>query len=415
MPKRKRDDSQKTGGKLEEQLEEWEQELKRSLKQAKGFERQRLSKRIKDSPPDKVERLEREVVVLKSLDLGSVARAHLSSSLLKIKGVAESPKLPPTIRPVTKPNISPDEHTALHNVTSALCNRKQVKDVVEKAVMGVCMALRVPMPDKRKKLKIAREEQEDQPDDIHKKTGNGASPEDSSSHNVTPGIKDESDDKSWGGFSDNEQAKDHSRNAHSRAEDWSGPSEEEDSGEEDSDSDSDSDDEETYAQQPPKSKARKTGPANAANSMFLPSLMGGYIENSDSDASDIEDAPRKNRRGQRARQAIWEKKFGNKAKHKVKQSRDEGWDLQRGAVGSDDGRHPWKRGIKSPFERRQQQQRADEPEPKRQQREVQIGSKPPPRPINDGPLHPSWAAAQKKKAAEKQAAAAFQGKKIVFT
>jgi hypothetical protein len=59
MPKRKREPS------LEERLAQWEKELVRGLKTAKGFERQRLSKRIREGPPEKVVRLEKEVLVLK--------------------------------------------------------------------------------------------------------------------------------------------------------------------------------------------------------------------------------------------------------------------------------------------------------------------------------------------------------------
>ena len=70
---------------------------------------------------------------------------------------------------------------------------------------------------------------------------------------------------------------------------------------------------------------------------FVPTLQVGYISGSESSATDVDAdmAPRKNRRGQRARQAIWEKKYGAGAKH-LKQpnkgTRDSGWDLKRGAM-----------------------------------------------------------------------------------
>ncbi|KZT12043.1 Bud-site selection protein [Laetiporus sulphureus 93-53] len=64
-----------------------------------------------------------------------------------------------------------------------------------------------------------------------------------------------------------------------------------------------------------------------AQSTFLPSLSVGFIKG-DSDASDWSDAEasvaggvRKNRRGQRARRAIWEKKYGKNANH-VKKERE---------------------------------------------------------------------------------------------
>ena len=60
MVKRKRNEP-----KLATQLEDFEVKLFRALKTAKGFERQRLAKRVREAKPDKVERLEREVTVLK--------------------------------------------------------------------------------------------------------------------------------------------------------------------------------------------------------------------------------------------------------------------------------------------------------------------------------------------------------------
>jgi hypothetical protein len=60
MPKRKRGEAG-----LEEKLAKWKKELVRALKLAKGFERQRLSKRLRDADPGKKARLEREVLVLK--------------------------------------------------------------------------------------------------------------------------------------------------------------------------------------------------------------------------------------------------------------------------------------------------------------------------------------------------------------
>lgn len=60
MPKRKRGEAS-----LEENIAKWKKELVRGLKTAKGFERQRLSKRIREADPEKTARLEKEVLVLK--------------------------------------------------------------------------------------------------------------------------------------------------------------------------------------------------------------------------------------------------------------------------------------------------------------------------------------------------------------
>ncbi|KAI1504784.1 Bud-site selection protein [Biscogniauxia marginata] len=525
MPKRKRSEPN-----LEEKLAQWRKELFRGLKTAKGFERQRLSKRIREADAEKAARLEREVAVLKSLDLHQAANVHLCSSLLKIKGVAESPKLPADIKAVPKPTgLTEEEKSALHNVTSALCNRKQVKDIIEEVIMGTCIALRVPMPEKKGKGKgngksmdigkiedgdgednkdkakekrkksdtrSGRAEKEEQADDRDVDI-DGAREQDNEKkedseldesmllkrqlegdyNNIESAGKgsDASESAEFNGFSDSEAEE----RAFSQYDDFvagsSSSDEEEDSDDDDDDkgaSDSDdgfvdsrtksirrlapddisvspsedsdhsseeSEDSESAVSPPPKkAKSRATataGPVKVGSSAFLPTLMGGYISGSES-ASDVDVAPaRKNRRGQRARQAIWEKKYGDKAKHheKARNSRDYGWDLKRGAVGGgeDEGPGgPWKKGIRNPFEKQQhvhpqRQQRMQQaqireqhqhPHPQQEQRQVvQDRPKPkPPAPSRDdtGPLHPSWAAA--KKAKEEKQKVAFQGRKVTF-
>ncbi|KAI0966151.1 Bud-site selection protein [Xylaria arbuscula] len=507
MPKRKRE-----GPSLEENIEKWRKELARGMKTAKGFERQRLGKRLREADPEKATRLEREVLVLKSLDLQQAAHAHLCMSLLKIKGIAESPKLPENIKPVSKPELSEDEKTALHNVTSALCNRKQVKDVVEQAIMGTCMALRVPMPEKKSKGKgkekptaekpktlvaekknpvdeeedldsLADDESEDAEEPngdelflLKRKVDKVEDEEDLESHTSSDAS---GDDEAFEGFSDS----DAEEKMFSKYDDLVGgsSSDEDESDEEGDDDDAkgdrpdskarsfqkaslddislsseesddsdDSEDSEDETLAPPSKKVKAVKPVSfeTGNSTFLPSLMGGYISGSES-ASDVDVAPaaRKNRRGQKARQAIWEKKFGEKAKHlyKEKDARSSGWDMKRGAV--EDSSKPWKKGIANPFEQshvhpdrqkqlngeedrqakgrggsrdvkdsrppRYQQQRQEQQQDRSQSSQAeQPKPKLPPKRDDEGALHPSWAAA--KRAKEGVQKVEFKGKKVTF-
>lgn len=55
---------------LQELLNKHSDDISRALKAAKGFERQRLSKRVRENgiTPDKKERLDREITVLKVID-----------------------------------------------------------------------------------------------------------------------------------------------------------------------------------------------------------------------------------------------------------------------------------------------------------------------------------------------------------
>lgn len=150
-----------------------------------------------------------------------------------------------------------------------------------------------------------------------------------------------------------------------------------------------------------KSSKSKSSSAPIRSSTFLPSLMGGYISGSESDASSIDVAPAKKRLGQRQRQAIWEKKYGGSAKH-LHQPQKSAWDARRGAVDAND-RKPWKKGIANPFARRG---------------DAEDGfldaapSKKPAKRDDEGTLHASWEARKKAKEAEKTAT--FAGSKIVF-
>jgi hypothetical protein len=150
--------------------------------------------------------------------------------------------------------------------------------------------------------------------------------------------------------------------------------------------------------------ASKTPPTSTT---FLPSLMmGGYWSGSESEPEEVEEAPRrKNRMGQQARRALWEKKYGAGANHvkegkKKSNGRDSGWDPRKGATDGDSARRKFGTGSNTMAlgtDKRTGSQRGPA-----------AGKKP----QDDKPLHPSWEAARKAK--EQKTMAAFQGKKVVF-
>lgn len=179
-------------------------------------------------------------------------------------------------------------------------------------------------------------------------------------------------------------------------------------------------------EEPKKEKPSKTKPnsgTKATTSRFLPTLMAGYISDPDSEASDDAPKARKNRRGQRARQAIWEKKYGDKAKHKQKELRkgqlmdEKGRRItgdntqgQRGGKyqadgksnGYSHGRQPGPQkgfGRGGKFTNGQTKGGFEKPEKERKK-------------DDEGKLHPSWLAAKKKK--EEVQKVEFKGKKITF-
>ncbi|KAK6436484.1 hypothetical protein LTR95_007323 [Oleoguttula sp. CCFEE 5521] len=161
---------------------------------------------------------------------------------------------------------------------------------------------------------------------------------------------------------------------------------------------------------PEPQKAAKVTTKPKASS-FVPSLsLGGYISGSGSDPEsdvDVEPAP-KNRRGQRARQKIWEQKFGAGAKHVVKSQNDpnKGWDPKRGATDSARGRGNSRgRGRGGAVGGGRSFAQGRDP--------TRPAAPPKKHKDDDGPLHPSWQAAKLAKE-KKSAPVAFAGKKITF-
>ena len=177
---------------------------------------------------------------------------------------------------------------------------------------------------------------------------------------------------------------------------------------------------------PSLTKPVATSISRPSGTTFLPALLGGYYSGSSSHPSDDDtDAgvpplnTRKNRRGQQARRAIWEKKFGTKANHLKAGERDRDWDERRGAVGED-----WKSGRKSgrgEVNGRNAQRGNDTRHGIGRGRgsgakvtgansealKPKEGEK-----VVEGALHPSWEAARRRK--ETKVGAVFGGKKVVF-
>ena len=176
-----------------------------------------------------------------------------------------------------------------------------------------------------------------------------------------------------------------------------------------------------------KNKALEKPPSTSKATTFLPSLsMGGYWSGSEP-ASDnegsLDDRPRKNRRGQRERRLIAEKKFGQNAKHVKQQGRvqdrDRGWDGRKGAQSEETdqfGRMRRERGKD-----RSTRMRLKGPQSAKRVPVISSGANSDPvgprKPTikaksAERPLHPSWQAA--KKAKEQKQTATFQGKRMTF-
>lgn len=304
-----------------------------------------------------------DILRRQALDTTVAARHHLYKCLLKIKAVASSPRLEPEITKLAP--IQRDAATL--NILSRLSSSKPAKE-----------ALNTVMEEIQRAAGVTRKapKREDSPPAKSKKKE--TTPPVANPMEITDsedaGVEDSEGD--FEGFDDRLAESD---------------------GSEDEDMDMDD------RPAPPKPKA----------SSFIPSLSVGYVAGSDSEPeSDIEElAPaKKNRRGQRARQQIAEKKFGDKAKHLVngKNDRSAGWDAKRGATDGGRGKRGGKAGGNTHggygggnagYNRHAANEQPAPPKKKHND--------------DEGPLHPSWIAAKAAKE-KKNAPVAFTGKKISF-
>ncbi|TKA61283.1 hypothetical protein B0A55_11336 [Friedmanniomyces simplex] len=431
MPKRKREDDAhdtpepNNGAKAQRvrhKLQHGTVKLGHAFKVAKGFERQKLGRRRKNaiaqSNAADVQRIDAEAAAVKIL--------------MKIKAVAESSSLPAEVRKTV--TLSTD--TAVLNVHARLCNSNPVKEVLPDVLKDIQQALGVKvMKDAGANKKRLRAKDHDalaigdSKGAAHRtETGRGASNERS---------RDNDSEEDGGGVSNGEDASD---DGLERYKNRLASSDDEDDDDDDENLDVDAIERELeregVARKPSKAASQpeydhkadldisddgaesaspspepRKAPAPKKSS-FVPSLsMGGYISGSDSDIEDLNEAPRKNRRGQRARQQIWEKKYGAKAQHLQKQDRDKGWDPKRGATdgggerrGKDRVRPGNSGANQEPVGMRKEGVVARRPAA-----EVKLKHR-----DDEGSLHPSWAAAKLAKEKKEAAPVAFQGKKITF-
>ncbi|KAJ6508814.1 Bud-site selection protein [Mycena sanguinolenta] len=328
--KRKRPDSavedptNKLAGKLHHDLKE----VRKAAKKARTFETQRVVKKLKGlrkktpTATSEISVLEAELEELKTLDSDAIASTALRTRLLKDRHINESVpaqaaiarELPLSSAPTPIPNSK---------VYARLLSARALGAAVAQTVAAM-RAVLLPPPDA----------------DADAEAGAGAGADE---------VGDEDEDEEDAG----EEGEDDEEGADVDAAGWEsgsvdgGDSDEEQDGEEDDTDGWESGSVHSDAPPPPPKKTKaasvsasatkaqtKAAPANAkvasqgktttSASQFLPSLAVGYVRGG-SDDSDVEDADagggeRKNRRGQRARQAIWEKKYGRGANHKKKEA-----------------------------------------------------------------------------------------------
>ncbi|KAH7322098.1 Bud-site selection protein [Rhizoctonia solani] len=438
--KRKRDaepvDDEALQRKISGKLHHSFKEAAQAAKKAKAFEVQRTVKKLKDArqkAPDDAPGLEKKLEAAKALDHTALARISLSRKIQKIKTLAENPMVQAALAEVDIPSFESVTGEAKQAVLSSkilagevgrLCTA--LKELVEPPVA------KTPEPDNGSEAEEEEEKEwkgvlsdRDEGEDWDEAPDSAALesalsklgiPFDSVSHDLPP--ESDSDSETDSVVLDEDEDEEDVDDGAS----WESGSVDSEGNVRRAVSISSS-----GSSLPPKKQPKTT---NKTESRFLPSLATGFIRG-DSDGSDIEDADaapeRKNRRGQRARKAIWEKKYGKNANH-VKKAREEavvrgrgrgrgrgGFSAGtgRGGYSAADGRggaHGTSRGG-APAGRGGRFRPPPAPLPTTQDSGWQ--QRPPKKEKEDKPIHPSWIAKQKLKSKE-SIGAAPQGKKIVF-
>jgi hypothetical protein len=372
-----------------------------ALRAGAGLERQKHSRRKKTATSKKdtkgLARLEAEYAVLKSLNMEKVAEQHVRRTIAKVKSIKDHAAIPESAREIEKGSQDPATLNVLARLYKIPAVRKEVDatiDDLKAIVTGVANAAEKSEPKKaRVQDSDGDEDMDDDGDDdafsaFNARIAAPSSGEDDSEADISgderppsigssAGSHDPDDDLNFGSDDESDFAGFSSSSGKQRL---APPSDM-------SDSDSDSD---TIAIPRPKTKRKTLETKPTTSSAFIPALShAAYVSGSESEASDLdaEIAPRKNRRGQRARQKIAEAKFGAGAKHVQKAARDKGWDPKRGAIGDEGARRGGRGPVMSgenamPLGGRKKEKKKGERDDK-------------------GELHPSWQAAKAVKESKK--------------
>ena len=436
-----------------------QQALVAALRLGAGFERQKHSRRKKTAVQKRdtkaLSRLDEEYRVLKALNLDKVAEQQVRRTIAKVKSLKDHEALPESVKDIEKADPDAARLNVLARLYKVPAVKKEMDALIDdlKEIVGsgsgsgsgsgpgpaqneaAGKAQAVDKGDKKRKVIARAEAEAEEHDDldmdmldlsdedgvaarllnarIAAPSSGEESDGDLSDHERPPSIQDsdsdgdsDSDAASFSGFSNDLSSSD-------------GPIKRSIAPPSDSeDADSASSVSLTTSSKPKAS----SDIAKASTSTFLPGLSHATYFSGDESASDLDEKPRKNRRGQRARQKIAEAKFGAKAKHIEKNERKQGWDAKRGAVGSD--AKPGNRRDRRAAEKGMKTNGGRGPvisgenaAPLGKKRDDAYAKKPGPKKDDTGALHPSWAAAKAAKESKKlkiDLGGAKSAKKITF-
>ncbi|PIL22546.1 hypothetical protein GSI_15235 [Ganoderma sinense ZZ0214-1] len=452
-------------------------EVRKAAKKAETFELRKLVKRLKaarnnsaqgNAKGDDPAEMERQLEVLKHANHEQFGNTALRTKVLKDGMLSKNEDVKAAVEDKLPENSLVDSQepgSSAAKVHARLLSSKIMADAVHavvdtlKEVLNPALArVKVGNAEEESEEESEEEEVDEDEDDsptVHSRKGKNTKPV--HPNNDESGTEEaEVDDAGWeSGTVDGGEAGEGAGWESGSIDDGdhiavgNSPDESDEDSDDDSDEDSSSSaaDESGLDYGPPPKKAKSSAkPVADGVSTFLPSLSVGYTRG-DSDASDISDgegaaadAPRKNRRGQRARRAIWEKKYGRNANHvktqqqqnprqhqHQKPGRPHGARDERGGAGS--GKFPAStaRPGRATLTGLSGARPTREPLPKGAPGNWRPGVERDGRRSGGGyigsgtqgerekPLHPSWEAKKKLKEKQNPGIVAAQGKKITFS
>ncbi|KAG2071341.1 Bud-site selection protein [Suillus decipiens] len=403
--KRKRQpqtDETNIGTKLEKKLHHDAKEVRKAAKKAKTFEMQKVLKKMKDArhkgDDNAVKDIEAQYLALKQLDPGPIADSALSTKIKKDKLLSQDPNLQAAMSKSLSSILitSAVPGSALGVVQSRLLSSKVLAVDVSRIIEGLRRLLN---PVERTYAEIDQAEVSPPQKKKQKMQQNESLPK-------VPPVVTSSEDESRADLQDDGWESgtvsdgDHFIQGDSGVDE--GPDEEDDSI-----SDSDGCEDIPVPRERP-----SRGESKATQSTFLPSLSVGFIRgDSDTDFSDSEekaaDAAKKNRRGQRARRAIWEKKFGRHANHVMKQKASDPSGIAVAHKGQRQHRNDDRDSDGGPFSGGRRNAQIPDKNRSYASARHMLGNR-----KEEKPLHPSWEA---KKKQQNVAIVPAQGTRIVFT
>ncbi|KAJ7685653.1 BUD22-domain-containing protein [Mycena polygramma] len=402
-------------------------EVRKAAKKARTFETQRVVKKLKgvrkkDPAASEIAILEAELEELKTIDSDAIADTALRTRLLKDRHIADSvPARAAMARELPPPTTPPIPNTS--KVHTRLLSARALGAAVTQAVSGLRAVLLPPVAAGAVDVDVAMDAEEDGEEEEEEEDGNA-------------GEEEEGGDADAAGWESGS------------VDGGNDSGEDEDQDEDGWESGSVHSDAPPPAKKSATTKAAKATPAPAKTktkeaptsaSQFLPSLAVGFVRggSSDSDFNEDDDGveeegPKKNRRGQRARRAIWEKKYGRGANHKKKEAEAvakaraeqkalfEARQAKRAAAAEDSTFRPgrggkWSEGAQVADRGWGARGTQTQTQPHVQQQRTGTGGGARAQGKPDAGLHPSWAAKKAMKEKMGSGIVPSQGTKIVFT